>query len=173
TDGQKMVAMSENDSIPSLENLVNDNASWLYFSPWYMNYLTSEQNNPVENLIEIYQSDYCITLDELPDLKSYPINQDGGESSENPTKNPTEKPSESDVTLWGDANCDGAVTVADATLILQVLGNGDKYVLSEQGRINADVYDTGDGLSAKDALTVQRYDAKQIEKLPVKSETDL
>ena len=73
TDCQKMVTMSENDSIPSLENLVNDKAAWLYFCPWYMNYLTSEQNNPVDNLIEVYQSDYCITLDELPDLKTYPI----------------------------------------------------------------------------------------------------
>lgn len=78
TGCQKMVTMSENDSIPSLENLVNDKAGWLYFCPWYMNYLTSEQNNPVDNLIEIYNSDYCITLDELPDLKKYPIN---GEST--------------------------------------------------------------------------------------------
>ena len=30
-----------------------------------------------DNLIEIYQSDYCITLDELPDLKTYPINGAG------------------------------------------------------------------------------------------------
>ncbi len=78
TDCQKMVAMSENDSIPSLENLVNDKAAWLYFCPWYMNYLTSEQNNPVDNLIEVYQSDYCITLDELPDLKTYPLNGSQG-----------------------------------------------------------------------------------------------
>lgn len=162
TDGQKMVAMSENDSIPSLENLVNDKAGWLYFCPWYMNYLTSEQNNPVDNLVEIYQSDYCITLDELPDLKSYPINGDGGE----PAENTTVKPTESGVTVWGDANCDGEVTVADATLILQVLGNSDKYKISEQGRINSDVFDTGDGLSAKDALTIQMFDAKQIDKLP-------
>lgn len=73
-DGKKLVAMTENDSIPSLENLLNEKASWLWFCPWYMNYLTSEQNNPVDNLIEIYQSDYCITLDELPDIRSYPIN---------------------------------------------------------------------------------------------------
>lgn len=79
TDCQKMVTMSENDSIPSLENLVNDKAGWLYFCPWYMNYLTSEQNNPVDNLIEIYNSEYCITLDELPDLKKYPISG-GGET---------------------------------------------------------------------------------------------
>ena len=81
TDGQKMVAMTENDSIPSLENLVSDKAAWLYFCPWYMNYLTSEQNNPVDNLVEVYKSDYCITLDELPDLKKYPIGGENGTSS--------------------------------------------------------------------------------------------
>ena len=95
TDGQKMVTMSENDSIPSLENLVNDKAAWLYFCPWYMNYLTSEQNNPVDNLIEVYNSDYCITLDELPDLKSYPIN--GGEDV-NVTVTTTTKPAETTTT---------------------------------------------------------------------------
>ena len=51
TDCQKMVAMSENDTIPSLENLLNDKAAWLYFCPWYMTYLTEEQNNPVDNLV--------------------------------------------------------------------------------------------------------------------------
>ena len=89
TDFQKMVAMTENDSIPSLENLVNDKAAWLYFCPWYMNYLTSEQNNPVDNLIEVYQSDYCITLDELPDLKTYPINGSQGSATTTVTTKPT------------------------------------------------------------------------------------
>ncbi len=93
TNGQKMVAMSENDTIPSLENLLNDRAYWLYFCPWYMNYLTSEQNNPVENLVEIYQSEYCITLDELPDLRSYPL--------------PDDEP------VRGDINLDGSCTLVD------------------------------------------------------------
>ena len=52
------------------------------FLPWYQNFLNSEQNNPVDNLVEIYNSDYCITLDELPDLKSYPYDESayGGEN---------------------------------------------------------------------------------------------
>lgn len=75
TNGVKPVAMSENDSIPALDNLVNEKAAWLYFCPWYGWWLTGEQNNPVENLIEIYQSEYCITLDELPDLSTYPITE--------------------------------------------------------------------------------------------------
>lgn len=102
TDGKKMVTMSENDSIPSLENLLNDKAGWLYFCPWYMNYLTSEQNNPVDNLIEIYNSEYCITLDELPDLKSYPMAD------------------ETEV-IKGDVNLDGSVDSADIVLLAKYL----------------------------------------------------
>lgn len=165
TDGQKMVAMSENDSIPSLENLVNDKAAWLYFCPWYMNYLTSEQNNPVENLVEIYQSDYCITLDELPDLKTYPIN---GETPA-PTTSPevTTKPSDTDIN-YGDANCDGKVEIADATLILQFLTNKDEYNLTEKGMVNADCSNVGDGVTASDALAIQKLDAGVYTSLPVK-----
>ena len=69
TDGKKMVAMSENDTIPSLENLTIEKAGWLYFCPWYGEYLMSEKNNYKDTLIELYQSDYVLTLDELPNLK--------------------------------------------------------------------------------------------------------
>nr|MDE6784051.1 hypothetical protein [Ruminococcus sp.] len=77
--------------------------------------------------------------------------------TEPPTEEPTtsepstEEPTTDSDILYGDANCDGEVSVADATLILQVLGNGDKYHLSEQGSKNADCCDTGDRLSAVDA----------------------
>lgn len=111
TDGEKMVAMTENDSIPSLENLVNDKAAWLYFCPWYMNYLTSEQNNPVDNLKEIYQSEYCITLDELPDLKTYPIS---GSSASNSPK-PTEKTSPAPASQEPKVTETPAVTEPSAT----------------------------------------------------------
>lgn len=69
---KKMVAMAENDSIPTLENLTTEKAGWLYFCPWYdggqdnINFLSNPIFNRVEDLVEIYQSDYCITLDELP-----------------------------------------------------------------------------------------------------------
>lgn len=60
--------------------------------------------------------------------------------------------------MKGDTNCDGEVSVADATLLLQHLGNKDKYKLSDQGALNADV-DGEAGLSAMDALHIQMYDA--------------
>lgn len=66
------------------------------------------------------------------------------------------------VTLKGDANCDGKVTIADATAIFQSLGNPDKYNLSAQGEKNADV--TGnDGVMPSDAVMIQAYDAKIID----------
>lgn len=58
-------------------------------------------------------------------------------------------------TLWGDANEDNEVNIADAVFIMQALSNPDDYQLSEQGRINADIADHGDGVTAKDALIIQ------------------
>ncbi|MBO5163623.1 MAG: leucine-rich repeat protein [Ruminococcus sp.] len=80
---------------------------------------------------------------------------------------PTTKPSATTpATLLGDANCDGQVTIADSTAILQALGNPDKYGLSEQGAINADCCDPGDGILPSDALAIQKIDAKILSKLP-------
>ncbi len=76
----------------------------------------------------------------------------------------TTTPPAEGVSLKGDANCDGRVTIADATAILQSIGNADEYSLSAQGTANADV-DGKEGITAADALTIQMYDAKEIEKL--------
>lgn len=69
TGGKKMVAMAENDTIPSVQNLIDEKAGWLYFCPWYGDYIMSSSNNNPTTLTALYQSDYVITLDELPDLK--------------------------------------------------------------------------------------------------------
>ncbi len=62
-------------------------------------------------------------------------------------------------TLWGDANCDGRVEIADATLILQYLTNKDEYKLTDLGMLNADCANNGDGVTALDALAIQKMDA--------------
>ncbi|WP_338539833.1 X2-like carbohydrate binding domain-containing protein [Paenibacillus tundrae] len=69
TNGSKMVAMTENDTIPSVQNLKEERAGWLYFCPWYGEHLMSTAFNYPATLTTLYQSDYVITLDELPDLK--------------------------------------------------------------------------------------------------------
>lgn len=69
TNGTKLVAMTENDTIPSVKNLTEEKAGWLYFCPWYGEHLMSTAFNYPATLITLYQSDYVITLDELPNLK--------------------------------------------------------------------------------------------------------
>lgn len=69
--------------------------------------------------------------------------------------------------LYGDANEDGKITIADAAAIIQYMGNPDKYQLTEQGIINADCYNTGDGVTLFDALAIQQLEAKIIFSLPV------
>lgn len=68
--------------------------------------------------------------------------------------------------IYGDANCDGAVTMADAASIFQSIGNPDKYGLSESGKTNADVFNRGDGITAADAISVQKFTASIISELP-------
>ncbi len=90
-------------------------------------------------------------------------------SSAPATDTPTDKPTTvggADEIIYGDANDDGSVDIADATIILQNIGNQDKYALSEKGEQNADVYERGGGINVLDALTVQMYDAKVINILP-------
>lgn len=88
-------------------------------------------------------------------------------TTEPPTTTPPTTPTV-EPTLYGDANNDGVVTIADAAAVLQHLGNNDKYALSEQGVANADV-DGQEGLTAADAIDIQKFDAKLIDKFAVMS----
>jgi len=97
-DGKKMVAMAENDTIPSLENLTSEKAAWLYFCVWYDSnpqFLTGSNYQNADTVKEIYQSEYCITRSELPEdlYTAYPIDETPVEPTD-PTEEPTTEPSE-------------------------------------------------------------------------------
>ena len=66
-------------------------------------------------------------------------------------------PTGTDDGLWGDANCDGQVNMADAVLIMQTIANPDKYKLTEKGAKYGDVEGNPDGITNKDALKIQQY----------------
>ena len=68
--------------------------------------------------------------------------------------------------LWGDANLDDKVSISDAVRILQYVANGNKYDLEGDARLNADVYNNGDGVTGKDAQAIQKFDAGLISSLP-------
>ena len=73
---------------------------------------------------------------------------------------------EAKVSKWGDANNDSEVDMSDVVLIMQSLANPNKFVLKEPGLYNADVYETGSGITSNDALSIQKYLLNTISKLP-------
>lgn len=74
--------------------------------------------------------------------------------------------------LLGDANCDGTLNISDAVITMQSLANSDEYSLSEQGTLNVDVINTGDGVTNIDALAIQMVIANiiNVDDLPMTSE---
>ena len=131
TNGKKLVSMPENDTVPSLENIEIEKANWLYFCIWYDNgsdnFLSGTDKNNPETLKEMYQSDYCITLSELPDWKNY---KNGGDTPTTTTAT-TDSGSETTTTVTtttgttevviGDVNGDGVINVVDAMLLKRYL----------------------------------------------------
>jgi GH25 family lysozyme M1 (1,4-beta-N-acetylmuramidase) len=78
------------------------------------------------------------------------------------------------VPKYGDANGDNDISIADAVIIMQSLANPDMYGLkgkseshiTDIGYINADCYNTGDGVTNADALAIQKYKLSLITALP-------
>ncbi len=63
----------------------------------------------------------------------------------------------SDTVLYGDANGDGSVDIADVIAIAAYVANPSQNSLSSAQISNADVHNSGDGLTANDALKIQQY----------------
>ena len=143
TNDTKMVALSENDIIPDIQKMVNEGAWWLYFCPWYGDFITSSKYNDPTLLNTIYNSPYVVTLDELP-ADIY------GSSSED--------------IKYGDLNGDGSINSLDATLLKShVLGVIEKFDVSEKA---ADL--NGDGsIDSIDYALLRNYVLGGIDKFPV------
>lgn len=69
--GKKMVTLSECGSFPDADNLLKDGALWSYFMPWYGNFVRENEHNSLDLWKKMFAHDYVLTLDEMPDLKSY------------------------------------------------------------------------------------------------------
>ncbi|EWM55221.1 glycoside hydrolase family 2 TIM barrel-domain containing protein [Ruminococcus flavefaciens] len=75
--------------------------------------------------------------------------------------------------LYGDANCDGEISLSDAILIMQALANPNKYgingtadkPLTEKGKKQGDVDRETIGLTANDAMKIQEYLIKKVASL--------
>jgi hypothetical protein len=79
----------------------------------------------------------------------------------------------SQVTKYGDVNCDGDLDLSDAVLIMQSLANPNKYGLegsdknhiTEQGQLNGDVDTSAKGITSNDALRIQEFLLGKIKSL--------
>lgn len=69
--GKKMIALSEVGSFPDVETLVKDHADWSWYMPWYGEHTRGTKHNPLELWQKMFAHEYVITLDEMPDLKTY------------------------------------------------------------------------------------------------------
>lgn len=74
----KIVALTENGVIPDPEASFNDGTRWAWFATWNGEFTLKDmqlsgQYTPLEKWKAFYNSDRVLTLDELPDLKNYPL----------------------------------------------------------------------------------------------------
>ena len=130
----KMVALMECDSFSTLENLTTEKAGWLYFMPWYdggsdnINFLSNPIFNTEKDLIELYQSDYCITLDELPKLSDVEYDPEATNAPVN--TEPTDP--EAGHAIVGAKDADGNISItlpeaADTIYLVVELPEGATY----------------------------------------------
>lgn len=78
--GTKIIALTENGSIPHPDSLTNDGAGWSYFMPWYGDYTMDgwAHDNTAADWKSIMNNRYVITLDQMPGwdrVSTYPDKQ--------------------------------------------------------------------------------------------------
>lgn len=74
--GRKLITLSENGPVPDPDNLVADRAYWSWFMPWWGYFIRDGIVNPLSHWQKVMNHSYVITLDEMPDLKNYPLSDE-------------------------------------------------------------------------------------------------
>ncbi len=134
---KKPVCLHENGPIPDPEKMKADGAKWLWFMTWHTSFIDSNAINTASYLKQVYNSDYMLTLDEIPDVYSYAVTAldpqpDGGDSDDTPV-------------LIGDVNADGSIDAADVRLLQKYLltaaelteAQAQRADMDQNGRLNA------------------------------------
>ena len=73
--GKKIVALSENGSVPYPDEMKADGANWSWFMPWYGDYAMEgwANDNNAESWNIVMNNDYTITLEDMPGWDKYQI----------------------------------------------------------------------------------------------------
>ncbi len=75
----KLIALTENGCVMDPDKVMNDNARWLFWGTWSnpftmkLGVVINEEYTTIELLTKAYNHERVLTLDELPDLKNYPL----------------------------------------------------------------------------------------------------
>ncbi len=64
-EGKKIIALSENGTIPDPEKLFREGVGWSWFSTWSGEFITDGVRNSEAHIRHVYNHDYVITLDEI------------------------------------------------------------------------------------------------------------
>ena len=106
----KPVCLHENGPIPDPEKMKNDGAKWLWFMTWHTSFIDSNEFNTASYLKKVYNSDYLLSLDELPVVYHYGNASPGEDTAPVFDIAPAEA-------VRGDVNGDGEFNVADLVLM--------------------------------------------------------
>ena len=73
TDTNRIIALTENGVVPDIEQMVMSNTRWAWFNTWCGDFVQkngrySEAYTEADLLRKVYESEYVITRDELPDF---------------------------------------------------------------------------------------------------------
>lgn len=77
TDKKMMIILSENGTVPDIDLIFRDGTLWGSYATWSGDFVIknkklSEQYTEKEILEKMYKDDRTVSLDDLPDLKTYP-----------------------------------------------------------------------------------------------------
>jgi mannan endo-1,4-beta-mannosidase len=73
TEAPKLVAMTENGCLADPELMNRDGAMWSFWCVWNGDFATTEKYTEFDMLRAVYGSEFVLTHEALPDLKSYPV----------------------------------------------------------------------------------------------------
>lgn len=130
----KPVCLHENGPIPNPEKMKADGAKWLWFMTWHTSFIDSNEFNTPSYLKQVYNSDYMLTLDELPDIYNY------GSTASSDNSEPVFDIAPAKA-LKGDINSDGQVNVTDAVILRKFI-LGDKTAKINDAK-SADICEDG------------------------------
>ncbi len=71
TGNSMPITMHECGPIPDPELLKSSGAAWLWFLTWHSEFIRDGKANPADWIKTVYNSDWYLTLEELPNLQTY------------------------------------------------------------------------------------------------------